>query len=447
MRMRTSQLFLAVALLVSVLGCGVIEDTLSISSISPSAGSSDGGTEVTINGRGFTSSMTVTFGGRTAPQREATTTKLVVTAPSNANETGSVDVVITGAGGESVTRVGGYTYISMLASANRDSTDIGLFNVNRVQQSMGVFFNSPFASQGTAPRGIDSDTTNGFLFVTNGNSNTVSVFSYSQAEGTLTVVTDSPFAVNSVGPVAIALDTTLRLAFTANFSSGTVSAFTYDADTGAMTFVNTTDTGPSGLGPIDVEIDTALRLIFVSNSDAASNTISVFTYESDGTLTEVVGSPFAAGGTFPALMAVDSVRRLLFVAIEASDIVAVKSFDNDGVLTDITTFNPNGTGPYDIVLDTSSRFIFITNRDDDTVGSFLYSADGSTIASTGLAGDSGGIDPVALEIDMANDTLFVANAGSNDIQIMNYDASGILAQVGSVVASGGLAPYGLEFIP
>lgn len=443
--MRRRFALLSIFLLYTVFGCGTLEQALRIDSITPSAGSTKGGDEVTIAGQSFGSGASVTFGTRTAPQTSATNTHIVVTSPSNSDETGSVDVTVTTADGGSVTRVGGFTYVSMLSSANRDSTDIGLFDVDRSGQSMAAYSNSPFGAQGTAPRGMDVDTTNGYLFVTNGNSASVSVFTYSQADGTIAAVSDSPFATNSVGPISIALDVPLRLAFVANTTSDTVSAFTYDADTGAMTLVGNTSTGATGIEPADVAIDTTLRLIFVSN--ATSDTISVFSYDQQGDLTENANSPFAVPGQAPIGLAIDISRRLLFAALADSDRVAIKSYDGDGDLTDVHNFIPGGTEPYDIILGTQPRFVFIANRSDNTIGSFQYAVDGSSVTATGLASDSGGTQPVALAIDTDHGTLFVANSGSNDIQIMSYDAAGALAKVGSAVASGGQSPFGLAFIP
>jgi hypothetical protein len=82
-----------------------------VSSISPSGGPSAGGTVVTINGSGFTSSSTVTFGsGAATTVTYFGTKKIQATAP--AEPAGSVDVRVTDAGQESAAVPGDqFTYV------------------------------------------------------------------------------------------------------------------------------------------------------------------------------------------------------------------------------------------------------------------------------------------------------------------------------------------------
>ena len=70
-----------------------------VTSITPSSGPSAGGTSVTINGSNFNSS-TVTFGSVPASITSNTGSQMVVTSPPG---TGTVDVIVTNAGGSSTT--------------------------------------------------------------------------------------------------------------------------------------------------------------------------------------------------------------------------------------------------------------------------------------------------------------------------------------------------------
>jgi hypothetical protein len=84
-------------------------DAPTITSISPSSGSTSGGTVVTISGTDLTSTSSVTFDGSIAAFGVINSTTLFAIAP--AGTAGAVDVVVTTAGG-SATAAGGYTYIS-----------------------------------------------------------------------------------------------------------------------------------------------------------------------------------------------------------------------------------------------------------------------------------------------------------------------------------------------
>jgi hypothetical protein len=81
-----------------------------ISSLSVSSGPLDGGTEVTITGIGFTDTTSVTFGGVAGTNLVVVSdTSITVTTPAGLAE-GSVDVVVSGPGGNGAL-LDGFTYI------------------------------------------------------------------------------------------------------------------------------------------------------------------------------------------------------------------------------------------------------------------------------------------------------------------------------------------------
>jgi phosphatidylinositol-3-phosphatase len=82
-----------------------------VNAISPASGSISGGTSVTISGNHFAAGLTVTMGATPATNITVVngSTITIATPPHVA---GAVDVVVTNAGGQSSTLVGGYTYTS-----------------------------------------------------------------------------------------------------------------------------------------------------------------------------------------------------------------------------------------------------------------------------------------------------------------------------------------------
>ncbi len=80
-----------------------------IDAISPTTGALAGGTEVTINGSGFTSEVTVTFGGVAAASVDARSpSQLLAVTPAGANP-GAVDVTVA-VGADSATLTGAFSY-------------------------------------------------------------------------------------------------------------------------------------------------------------------------------------------------------------------------------------------------------------------------------------------------------------------------------------------------
>jgi hypothetical protein len=88
-----------------------------ISTVSPTTGTTAGGTVVTITGTGFQSGATVTFGGTAASSVTFnSSTKLTATAPAHA--AGSVSVVVTNPGGLNATKNPAYFYSPPPASSD-----------------------------------------------------------------------------------------------------------------------------------------------------------------------------------------------------------------------------------------------------------------------------------------------------------------------------------------
>ena len=95
-------------------GCGDSPTTptgLSISAISPSAGSTKGGTAVSISGGGFSSGATVTIGGLPASLVTVQGSQTITASTPASTGAGAVDVVVTSAG-RTATLVRGFTFVA-----------------------------------------------------------------------------------------------------------------------------------------------------------------------------------------------------------------------------------------------------------------------------------------------------------------------------------------------
>ena len=82
-----------------------------VTSVSPTSGTTAGGTSVSISGTNFVSGATVAFGGTTATNvNVGSSTTITATAPAHA--AGAVNVVVTNPNGLSGTLTNGYTYLN-----------------------------------------------------------------------------------------------------------------------------------------------------------------------------------------------------------------------------------------------------------------------------------------------------------------------------------------------
>src|SRR5262249_46013726 len=82
-----------------------------ITSINPNTGPSNGGTFVAINGGGFSSGVTVTFGGTPATNIFVFNNETTIQLLTPLHATGNVDVVVTNPNGASATSTNGYNYL------------------------------------------------------------------------------------------------------------------------------------------------------------------------------------------------------------------------------------------------------------------------------------------------------------------------------------------------
>jgi len=86
-----------------------VVDPVTVTNVTPSTGSSSGGTSITIKGTGFASGATVTLGG-TAATGVVVVSSTKITATTPAHSSGAVDVVVTNSNSASGTLSGGFTY-------------------------------------------------------------------------------------------------------------------------------------------------------------------------------------------------------------------------------------------------------------------------------------------------------------------------------------------------
>ena len=92
-------------------GGGTTNPAPVVSGVSPTSGSTAGGTSITITGTGFLANASVSVGG-TAASSVAVVNSTTITALTPAHAAGAVDVVVTNTDNQSGTKTGGFTYVA-----------------------------------------------------------------------------------------------------------------------------------------------------------------------------------------------------------------------------------------------------------------------------------------------------------------------------------------------
>ena len=98
------------AILSTTLAVGVAP-SVSVNTVTPNSGSTEGGATITISGANFASGATVSFGG-TAATTVTVVRSTTITARAPAHAAGAVTVVVTNPSNQSATRANAFTYVA-----------------------------------------------------------------------------------------------------------------------------------------------------------------------------------------------------------------------------------------------------------------------------------------------------------------------------------------------
>ena len=233
-------------------------------------------------------------------------------------------------------------------------------------------------------------------------------------------------------------------AYVANQGSDNVSAYAIDATTGVLSEVAGSPFA-AGTSPESVRVDPSGKFAYVTNfgSAIASGNVSAYTIDaSTGALSEVAGSPFAAG-TQPVSVAVAPSGRFAYVANNVSgDISAYRVDATTGALSSIGAAVAAGFRPTSITVDPTGRFAYVANFIGDFSGNVsAYSIDAGTGALSEVAGSpfAAGLDPQSVTVDPTGRFAYVANRQSADVSAYIIDAgTGALSEIAGSPFAGGI---------
>jgi 6-phosphogluconolactonase (cycloisomerase 2 family) len=260
-----------------------------------------------------------------------------------------------------------------LYAANSGESDISLFTLDATGAPTEV---TPRTVVGTSPSLMEMDPGGAFLYVASSGSNgSISAFSIDSSSGALTVVAGSPFSIG-IFPLNMKLSPSGGFLYVTGATSGTtgvIEAFAVTA--GVLTVLNTSPfvTGPS---PYGLAIDPAGAHLYTANT--LGNSISEFTINSDGSLTQLAGSPIGQTYLSPLALLVDPSGKYLYGANEGSSNLGAYAIGSDGSLT-LLTNSPFVTGaqPNLVVSDPSGKYLFVGNQSSAAIQSFSLDSTGT----------------------------------------------------------------------
>jgi 6-phosphogluconolactonase (cycloisomerase 2 family) len=168
-----------------------------------------------------------------------------------------------------------------------------------------------------------------FVYTANSGDGTLSINALNPSTGKLTPI---GYAYTGGSPVAVERSAGHDELFMLDRADGQVEVFAINPVSGQLTAITGSPYNlPANSTPNDFLLDGSRTRLFVANT--GSNSISVYSVASDGALTQVVGSPFAVGGSEPVALALDPNEEFLFAACRASDEVSVFDVAVSGALS------------------------------------------------------------------------------------------------------------------
>jgi 6-phosphogluconolactonase (cycloisomerase 2 family) len=243
----------------------------------------------------------------------------------------------------------------------------------------------------------------GFIYVLNQGSNNVSAFDVTDRAGNLMAVPGSPFPTQAnpqaitVAAVGTSPTSIVVYVYVANGALGTISGFRANAD-GSLTELPGSPFAAGG----NISWVTA-RLSFLYASDAGNNAVIGYQIQADGTLKPVMGSPFAAG-SLPGAINAPALDNFLYVVNRGGNSVSGFAVDPvQGTLTPMAGSPfPTGTTPVYVAVESNGR-VYVANHGSNSISA--YTKDFNTGVLTPVPGSP---FPVATSPNWI-DTLFIMN--------------------------------------
>ncbi|MFY9702855.1 MAG: beta-propeller fold lactonase family protein [Terriglobales bacterium] len=185
---------------------------------------------------------------------------------------------------------------------------------------------------------------------------------------------------------------------------GSVLLVQVNSTTGALTQLAETPQ-VQGTSPTGLALLPSKKFLYAANSRA--NTISIFSVNSDGTLS-LTGTPMPAGNG-PNVAVIDPTGQYLLVTNNFSNDISVFQIDvTTGGLTQVGSTVPANANPTDIVFTHSGQFVYVTNPGIGMVSIFSF-ANGVLTQLPGLSPVFSGKGASALVVDNSDSFLYVAN--------------------------------------
>jgi 6-phosphogluconolactonase len=291
------------------------------------------------------------------------------------------------------------------------SSGVFAYKADLTSGTLTTLNGSPFSS-GPTPAAMVIDTKNRFLYV--GTSSGINGYAIN-SDGTLNTISLSG---STQGLTAVALAASTNSLYVLDNSFDELVAFTINSDGTLSGPAATATVQVSGI-PSGLVIDPAGQHLYAALGTTGILTVNI---NSDGSLTANTGNIVAPSSNAASFndLAITPNGKSLYATANGG--VVGFSFDSNGIPTPLSNGSvvSTGTSPSAAAVDSSSSFLFVTNRGSDNIASFSITNSG-LITPNANSPFATGSAPVGVAVSSNSNFVFVAN--SQGVQIFAVDSS------------------------
>jgi 6-phosphogluconolactonase len=344
---------------------------------------------------------------------------------------------------------GRFAYVGCRTSKERSAHGEGI-QVYRIDAASGTWTHVQLVSDLVNPSFLAFDRTQQFLYAVHGDMSDVSAFSIDAHDGTLTFLERQ--STQGKNPVHLTPDEANRFIILANYATGTVAVLPRKDD-GRLDAVRQLEPLPGNPGPNKVEQTSSQphevawdrRRQFLIVPDKGLDRIFTFRFDSaQGKL--IAGDPAfvqVRPGAGPRHVVFHPTAPFAFVAHELDSSVGAYRYDADGgaltplqVVPSVPDTSTGANTAAEIDITPSGRFVFVSNRGHDSIGTFRVDASSGRLVPVEWT-SSEGRGPRFIALDPSGTLLHAANENSDTIVPFRVDAdTGQLSRAGDVTQTG-----------
>ena len=334
----------------------------------------------------------------------------------------------------------GQEYLVYFGTYTRPGASKGIY-AYRFQPATGKLTPIGLAAETPNPSFLVYHPNGRFLYAANereegdapGKNNSVSAFAIDKATGKLTFLNK----VSSRGemPCHVTIDKTGKFLLVANYGSGSVAVFPIQQDgrlgdaTGFVQHTGSSVDPNRQKGPHAHFISPSPDNRFALTADLGLDQVIEYRFDaSKGTLTAGPAAAKLRPGSGPRHLAFHPSAKYVYVNSEMASTLSTFSYDaSTGTLKELQTVStlpagfPGTSSTAEVQVDRAGRFVYVSNRGDDSIAIFAIDPSKGTLTPAGRA-STNGKTPRYFTLDPSGNYLLAANQNSNTVTVFRVDA-------------------------